>query len=200
MKTKRDRQRLRRVYSALLALLLSMLMAGFSPALAHDELTSSNPGADQTLSQAPEKVSMTFSGKLMDLEDANQVRVTDSQGNELSQEKATVEGKQISQAMTGHGGEDETYTVTWRVVSEDGHPIQGSFSFSVGAGKTSEEVTQASAASSQASQVANQETEPAQAEKETSTVAKLLLFLTAAAGIVAVGVTVLLKRGSSSKK
>ena len=27
------------------------------------------------------------------------------------------------------------YTVTWRVVSSDGHPIQGTYTFSVGAGK-----------------------------------------------------------------
>ena len=59
------------------------------------------------------------------------VRVFDAQGD-LVEAAATVSGAELTVALPEPLGEGTT-VVVWRVVSEDGHPISGSLTFSVGA-------------------------------------------------------------------
>ena len=92
----------------------------------------------------------------MNVEGGNRVRVTDSAGNSLVEGKgdAKVSGNTVTQTLNLKDlAADETYTVTWRVVSSDGHPIQGTYRFTVGAGKTaSAPVSSASAEQSSEAQ------------------------------------------------
>ena len=127
---------LRTLLAALTATLLTLTAA---PAYAHDELVSSTPAADATLSKAPTEITLTYSANLMNVEGGNRVRVTDSAGNSLVEGKgdAKVSGNTVTQTLNlKDPAADESYTVTWRVVSPDGHPIQGTYRFTVGAGKT----------------------------------------------------------------
>lgn len=120
------------------ALLAGTLLAAglLAPAQAHDSLVSSNPQADSTLSQAPQEIELTYSSDIMQVEGANQIRVTNSAGESVTEGEPEISGTTLTQDLTTSGSEDETYTVNWRVVSSDGHPIQGTFSYSVGQGKT----------------------------------------------------------------
>ncbi|QRZ61307.1 copper resistance CopC family protein [Rothia sp. ZJ932] len=104
-----------------------------TPAYAHDELISSNPENGAELETAPDALELTYSGEIMDI--GNQVRVTNSVGDSVAEGEPTVNGKQVTQNLNlGDAAADETYTVTWRVVSSDGHPIQGTYEFVVGEG------------------------------------------------------------------
>lgn len=120
------------------ALLAGTLLAAglLAPAQAHDSLVSSNPQADSALSQAPQEIELTYSSDIMQVEGANQIRVTNSAGESVTEGEPEISGTTLTQDLTTSGSEDETYTVNWRVVSSDGHPIQGTFSYSVGQGKT----------------------------------------------------------------
>lgn len=100
------------------------------PAWAHDTLVSSNPSDGAQLQQAPEQVEMTFSAEILDV--GTQVRVTDTQGADATEGDVRVEGTTVSQAVKAPENKGESYTVTWRVVSSDGHPIEGTFSYDVG--------------------------------------------------------------------
>lgn len=102
------------------------------PASAHDELTAVSPEPDSVLSTAPEELELTFSGEIMDI--GHQVLVTDSEGHSVTEGPLEPEGNRIVQPLAEGGTEDETYRVVWRVVSGDGHPIEGTFSYDVGSG------------------------------------------------------------------
>lgn len=144
-----------RVLNFLALSLLSFfaLVGGIAPASAHDALVSSNPAADEVREDAPQEIELVYSGELMKI--GNQVRVTNAEGETVTDGDPVIEGTTLTQALTVSDPQaDDTYTVTWRVVSSDGHPIQGKYSFSVGEGKdasTSTEKASAEATSTEKS-------------------------------------------------
>ncbi|MDO5618632.1 copper resistance CopC family protein [Kocuria sp.] len=119
------------------------LVALPGPVWAHDTLVSSNPGDGARVTQAPTEVELTYSADLLDV--GTQVRVTDSQGADVTDGEPQVSGTTVTQDITPAQTEDESYTVVWRVVSSDGHPIEGTFSYDVGAGSTGEGTSPAGA-------------------------------------------------------
>jgi methionine-rich copper-binding protein CopC len=128
---------MRKKLRATLALIFATL-ALFSiqtlPASAHSDLVSSDPEASSVLAEMPTSVLLTFNEELLILdgaEDANQLIVTDSEGSPLVEGELTVAANTISSALAASEAQGEV-TVTYRVVSADGHPIEGSFSFVVG--------------------------------------------------------------------
>lgn len=100
------------------------------PAAAHDELLSSDPAPDATVAQLPAEITMTFSGVLIDEPGANRVSVTDAAGTELADGDPVLDGTEVTQALSGTS--QGPITVVWRVVSSDGHPVSGEYSFVAG--------------------------------------------------------------------
>nr|WP_232483167.1 copper resistance CopC family protein [Brevibacterium yomogidense] len=103
---------------------------------AHDQLVGSNPEEGAELDTQPEWLELTFSGEIQDV--GTEIQVVDDSGDDISAGEVTVEGTKVSSALP----DDLTpgdYTVQWRVVSSDGHPISGEFDFTltdaVGAGE-----------------------------------------------------------------
>lgn len=132
-----DRRSLAAVLLALITALF-MLVGTAQPAAAHDELISSDPESGASLDASPESLTLTFSGNVMDI--GREIRVTDSSGESLIERESTVERQRVIQPLSNPGStEDETYTVVWRVVSEDGHPIEGTYEYTVGAGASAGE-------------------------------------------------------------
>lgn len=169
---------------------LLALSLGFTPAYAHDELVSTNPAADTTLEQAPSELELTYSGDIMDVAGANQVRVTNAAGETVTEGEPEVDGTVVTQDLATQET-DDAYTVTWRVVSSDGHPIQGTFTYTVGAG-----------ADQSTESVVSEETEAQQpqsagpvtaASQGMSTGAKVALFLAAAAAMMGAAFVILAK-------
>lgn len=118
---------------AALATLVATLLLGIggaAPAQAHDRIISSDPADGAQLDAAPAALTMTFSTEPLAVEP--QVVVTDPAGTVVAQGTPTIEGTSATfpwpAELTG-----DTYTVAWRVVSSDGHPIEGTFSFAVAA-------------------------------------------------------------------
>ncbi|MDY3049199.1 MAG: copper resistance protein CopC [Rothia sp. (in: high G+C Gram-positive bacteria)] len=156
----------RKIGPALLGVvaLAATSLLGFSPAQAHDELVSSNPSQNAQLSQAPQSLELTYSGEIMDLDGVNQVRVSNAAGESMTEGSPQVEGKQVIQDLKSDQQEG-TYTVSWRVVSSDGHPIQGTFTYQVGqASDLASQAAGSSASSSAAESSAASSTESAAAD------------------------------------
>jgi hypothetical protein len=120
---------------ALAATLLAAFLVMFSPlsASAHDALVSSSPEADGSVETVPAELTLTFSAKLIDGEGATEVVVTDPAGDVVSEGDATVDGAIVTQPLRGTGPAGE-YHVIWKVVSSDGHPTSGEYSFTVTVG------------------------------------------------------------------
>lgn len=106
--------------------------AGASPALAHDELLGSTPAPGQVLETAPEAVELTFSNDVIEV--GTVIEVVDHHGDQVEVGATEVLGPDVSATLPSDlSGE---YQVRWRVVSSDGHPIEGTIDFGVGAGAT----------------------------------------------------------------
>jgi copper transport protein len=112
---------------ATLAVLWSLLLA--SPAAAHAELVSTAPANGAQLTSPPTEVRMTFT-ELVNMVDGG-IRLVDHVGVTVPTPEPTVDGRTITWPMPVDLPEGH-YVVTWRVLSKDGHPVSGAFSFGVG--------------------------------------------------------------------
>ena len=118
----------RSAISVLVATLgLAVLSAG--PASAHAELIGSSPEADSSVADITE-VSITAGEELLAIgenADGFVIAVSDEEGAYYGDGCVVVDGATASMdiALSLRG----TYTVEYRVISEDGHPVEGSFTF-----------------------------------------------------------------------
>ena len=113
-----------RIASATLVL-LGLCVVGAPPAVAHSDLRSAVPAAGSTLSAPPRSVTLKFSEPVRD--GFSRVAVTGAQGEVVSAGDATVSGPQVEQAVRLRAA--GPYTVAYRVVSADGHVVQGRLDF-----------------------------------------------------------------------
>lgn len=111
-------------------MLAASVLASAQPAAAHDQLIETSPAASSTVAVAPPALTLRFSSEVMDI--SNEVVVRDPSGNVVLDAQGVVDGMLVSAPLPPDLGAG-TYTVAWRVVSRDGHPIQGTFDFSIGA-------------------------------------------------------------------
>ncbi|MGM7422282.1 copper resistance CopC family protein [Cellulosimicrobium sp. CpK407] len=213
---------LRRPVSALLALLAAAalalgLTAGLAtltaaPASAHDRILSSDPADGAQLATPPTAITLTFNTEPLPVEP--QVVISDSAGTVVTQDAPTIEGSTATLALdpaVALGG--DTYTVAWRVVSSDGHPIEGTFAFAVAAQPeapvaeepTADEATPEEPASEEATTDAADETTPepattqatdaaTDAEDGGSSIVPVLVGLGALVVAAAVVVVIVLRR------
>ena len=103
---------------------------GIQNANAHAQLTSSVPRKNQTIKVLPGLVWLEFDGNLLSFGDKqiNRLTVTNAKKVRVDVGGSIVGGARISTKLkTGlpHG----KYLVSYRIVSEDGHPVAGSYSF-----------------------------------------------------------------------
>lgn len=118
---------LRRSLALALAGLLTFVTL---PALAHAQLVDASPKANQTMSASPSEFRLFFSDELIDLGPAsNWLKVENAQGVVVSTD-SVLNGNQVSAKPT-QALKPGKYQLTWRVLSEDGHPIQGNYEFTV---------------------------------------------------------------------
>ncbi|MER5578795.1 copper resistance CopC/CopD family protein [Streptomyces massasporeus] len=116
----------------LLGTVLVLLLAGAAPASAHSALRGTDPDDGSVLKQAPRHVTLTFTESVGLLDDSFRVFGPD-QRRVHTDEAKHADGRSDT-ARVGLPGKlaQGTYTVAWRVVSADSHPVSGAFSFSVG--------------------------------------------------------------------
>ncbi|MFI8832758.1 copper resistance protein CopC [Streptomyces afghaniensis] len=116
----------------LLGTVLVLLLAGAAPASAHAALRSTDPDDGSVVQQAPRHLTLTFTESVGLLDDSFRVFGPD-QRRVHTGEAQHADGRSDT-ARVGLPGKlaQGTYTVAWRVVSADSHPVSGAFSFSVG--------------------------------------------------------------------
>jgi methionine-rich copper-binding protein CopC len=113
--------------AAFAALLAALLLLG-APAQAHDTLLESDPADGATLETSPEAITLTYSADILDVSPL--VRITDEDGEELAEITPSVDGPVATATLEEPLPAGES-TIQWRVVSSDGHPIEGTFTVTV---------------------------------------------------------------------
>lgn len=102
-------------------------VVGASPALAHNSFTGSNPAEGATVEKAPEEIELRFL-EAVD-ETATKVSIMAPFGASGMKGDARFDGKKIFVPFgVGQAG---TYTVSYEIPSDDGHPVKGDFSFTL---------------------------------------------------------------------
>lgn len=113
------------------AALLMVSLAAASPAAAHDQLVASDPAADSTVETMPAELTLTYSAELIDAgADGTVVEVLSPTGADVATGAPALNGAVVTVPLA-EAAEAGAYTVNWRVVSSDGHPIDGTFAFTV---------------------------------------------------------------------
>jgi methionine-rich copper-binding protein CopC len=95
------------------------------PAQAHTSLVSATPGLNATVSP-PSKVVLTYADPVR----LTQVIVTDSTGRHHESGKSQAVDNTVTEQIAGTLP-NGVYTVGWRVVAPDGHPVEGTYNFTV---------------------------------------------------------------------
>jgi methionine-rich copper-binding protein CopC len=115
----------------LLISVMALALAISQPANAHDELVSQSPAQGETVSAGVIDIRLEFSDPPLALEDGsgNEIFVTGPNGAIKYAGCLPIEGN--FGVLTADLDQVGTHTVAWRVVSSDGHPISGEFTFDI---------------------------------------------------------------------
>lgn len=116
--------------SVLLTLGLLLVLVFPTATWAHSKLETSAPAADAKLTESVKEVSLTFNENID--ENLSTVKIKNGQGEsvEVSEVKVnqnTMLGTLATPLPSG------AYTVEWKIVGGDGHPVDGTYAFEVDA-------------------------------------------------------------------
>lgn len=117
-------------------LLVALVTLWPSHAAAHDALLGTEPEDGETVEEAPEQVVLTFAAEQAGV--GAEVAVTGPDGSAWSDGAAVVAGATVTQPLLD-GMPAGDYTVAWRSVAGDGHPVSGTFRFALAIGEAGTE-------------------------------------------------------------
>ena len=112
--------------------LILFLLFLISPASAHTSLVSSLPESGAVLNEVPSEVRLKFNEDLLliDTKNPNRIEVINGIGQVVSG-MTMVDGPEIYTPLDLSFEPSGEYTVKYRVVSADGHPIEVEYQFTV---------------------------------------------------------------------
>ncbi|WP_427136109.1 copper resistance CopC family protein [Pseudarthrobacter sp. S9] len=116
----------------------AFLMVPAAAAQAHDALETTDPANGSVVGTVPATIGLTFNHTPIAI--GSVVRVQDATGTDQADGPVAILDNHVSQAVKT-GAPEGKYTVLWRVVSSDGHPIDGTFTFTAGAANTAAAAT-----------------------------------------------------------
>ena len=121
------------VAAFLLVLLASSIQSPI--AQAHTKLVSGSPAAGVVVDLWPTKVVLEFDEQLQNLGDekANFLVVNNAAGDQVSENDETLLGNTITVTLSPNQVQGPVL-VYYRVVSGDGHPVEGEYTFTYGIG------------------------------------------------------------------
>lgn len=118
----------RTLIAAGIALMALLVLA--APAGAHAVLEQTSPAAGQAYSTPPTTIALSFDEHVQVA--LGGIRLFDAQSHRIDIGPPTQVGDSKTVTVTVPKLKQGTYVTTWRVISADGHPVDGAFTFSVG--------------------------------------------------------------------
>jgi copper resistance protein C len=127
---------------------------------AHSHLEDSSPKNGAVLTESLKDIQLTFETAL---EPTSTFTLTDSNGKDIPLNKVEIKGKQLV-SMLKDNLANGTYSIHWKIIGTDGHPLAGDISFTVQLpveSTTSQQTAQTAAtvSTSQAAEESNPNTE-----------------------------------------
>jgi methionine-rich copper-binding protein CopC len=118
-----------RSLTVLLAALV-LVMVSPSPADAHASLVATSPEDGSRIATAPPSVELTFSEDV----DTGFVAVTAPDGTKVTTSEPRITGADVTVDLA-QSDQRGRFAVAYRIVSEDGHPVTGEFTFTTTEGR-----------------------------------------------------------------
>ncbi|MER7416678.1 copper resistance CopC family protein [Micromonospora peucetia] len=109
----------------------ALLLVPAAPAAAHNTLRAASPADGAHLTTPPRRITLEFAQRLDPT--FTTIALTDAVRRKVPTGAPTVDGTKGTVTIDEALGEG-AYTVAFRVVSADGHPVQGSYRFTVAGG------------------------------------------------------------------
>ena len=182
-----------RLLAATVAACVALLL-GAAPAFAHTRLESSDPADKSSVDTAPESVSLTFNEDIS--AEFASISVVGPNGTNYATGPVSTAGGQVSTAVSPLGPAGD-YEIGYRVVSDDGHPVQGKLAFTLttpGPGAATVAPAAAAPPTAQAAPPATTAVDP-QASSRPNEGAPIWPWLVGAVILVAAGAVVALRLG-----
>lgn len=110
-----------------ITLVLLILLLPIATAWSHASLSATDPQDGAVVQMAPERFSLTFSEPVSPLS----LRLVRPDGSSLALDRFSVKDRVVAIKVPDGLGRG-THVLSWRVVSEDGHPVSGALLFSIG--------------------------------------------------------------------
>src|SRR5262245_36862407 len=110
--------------------LAALVLLPLPPAAAHAELIDSDPKDGATVQTLPDQVRLEFSEEVAS---PAFVEVTAADGTQVAAGDPQVLGAAVETPLAANGPPG-SYTISYRVVSADGHPVSGELTFEVTTG------------------------------------------------------------------
>ena len=110
----------------LVPVMLALAVLSAPNAWAHADLVDTSPAQGEVVADAPASIVLRFNEE--PLEAMVDVVITDATGEVVAMDAAEASGTEVVVPWPGAIGAGD-YTVAYRVVSADGHPITGTFGF-----------------------------------------------------------------------
>lgn len=115
------------MFKQLFVALIATFLVVVPTTYAHTYLDSTNPADGETITQDLQTIELSYSGEI---EEGSTFNVWTSSGSEIPLDSISVNEGVLSGTFATPLPND-TYTVEWDSISQDGHPLSGSFSFTV---------------------------------------------------------------------
>lgn len=125
----------------------ALMFSAAAPAHAHDQLVGYD--ADGTT------FTLHFNNEVLTV--GSELKVTGPDGADVVDGLPKVSGRDVAQAVTA-GLPDGEYAAVWRVVSSDGHPIQGALTLTLTGGTIADVATADTSAADEAAEAAESAT------------------------------------------
>lgn len=186
---------MKKILGVLTVLTFTMMFS--MQAFAHSSLSGSNPNDGEVKTEPVQEITLNFDGKIME---GSFIEITTTNGEAIE-----VTNFEIGDGyLTGTVAEplaNNDYTVNWSIISADGHPLEGSFSFTVNAPvvtepsedeETNEEQSSEQSNSNEENDMANETVEKDDSEEQSNSF--IFIVLAIAALVLIVGSVFVLKR------
>lgn len=113
------------IFTAAAAVLLALSIS--NSVLAHSHLGGSNPADGDIVSEPLNEIRLQFEGQI---EQGSFIDITTKSGQSVEVQEVII-GKGTLTGTVAEPLPNDEYEVNWSIISADGHPVEGKFSFSV---------------------------------------------------------------------
>ena len=117
---------MKRFFSAVAATAIATSMS--ATAFAHSYIGETSPVDGETVTEALQEITLNFDGNI---EQGSYIDVTSATGTAVDVTTTIGDGQLIG--TFAEPLPNEEYTVDWSIISEDGHPLEGAYTFTVNA-------------------------------------------------------------------